>query len=287
VTGQDGGCRDAGPCREAGEPLAGPGWKLTHGGSGGGAAFMYWGTDPAASGEVAGGGGGGGAIVIASSTRIDIVGGQVLANGGARGYQGGGGAGGLIRLVADVVSSSGSTTYLQAYSVCSYSPWSTVPFCTVAVDQLAGCGAPGIIEIETLDQSTLNLSAIPANVYFAAPRRALPWGEDPAQQPRLTITKVQGLTVPALPTNVHPHRHPVLTLPADVLLTIEVSAEHVPTDAAVKVGMNTVGRGRQVVSAGYASGTLASSLWQAQMTIPADARVGDFQAWVRQITVPE
>lgn len=291
LTGQDGGCRAGVLCKDGGEKLAGPGWKLTHGGSGGGAAFMYWGADPAASGEVEGGGGGGGAIVIASSTRIGIYNGSIQANGAGRGYFGGGGGGGLIRLVADVVTSRlGETTYpayLLASSNCQYNPWSSAPFCSVSADGVAACGAPGLIEIETLDQSTFALTSNPANVYFAAPRRALPWGDDPAQQPSLTITKVEDLTVPPLPTNVHPHRHPVLTIPTGVNLTVEVAGKYVPTDAAVKIGVNTVGRGRQVVSAGYVSGDLTASIWRAEIALPADTRVGDLQAWVRQITVPE
>ena len=291
LQGQFGGCRDDGICAEPGEPLAASGWKYTHGGNGGGAAFMYWGAAPAGSGEVEAGGGGGGAIVIAAGGRIAIFGGVIRANGATRGYRGGGGGGGLVRLVAGEVTSrdgaSLTTAYLYADSSCQYAPWSTAPFCTPFVDNLAACGAPGVIEIETLDQSNLLLAASPT-AHFAAPRRALPWGESQAEGPRLTIVSVEDLSLPALPPTAHPHRHPLVTLPTGVALTVEVHAAWVPTTAQMFVGMNTLGHGRVAVAAAVEpGGTLASSVWQAELTVPAGTRIGDLQVWVPQIEVPE
>ena len=289
VQGQFGGCRDDGLCAEAGEALTDVGWRYAHGGSGGGAAFMYWGADPSGS-DVEAGGGGGGALIIASSGRIGMYG-YLLALGAARGYRGGGGGGGLLRLVADeVTSNDGGTQYtaaLFANSSCQYAPWSSAPFCTPFVDQLGACGAPGVIEIETLDASRLLTTGTPT-VHFGSPRDALPWGESQVQQPRITISKIGGLDVPALPPTAHPHKQPVVTLPTGVALTVEIEAAWVPTTVQVFVGLNTVGLGRSSVAAVIEPGsTLASSTWKAQITVPAGTRLGDLQAWVPRIDVVE
>lgn len=287
--GQFGACRVAGICVEPGSELAGVGWKYTHGGGGGGAGLMYWGDEPSI-GDVEAGGGGGGALIIASSGRIQVFG-TLFARGGARGAHGGGGGGGLLRLVADEVTShDGTSQYtagLYAESYCQYAPWSQAPFCTPFADGVAACGAPGVIEVETLDASRFWVQSTPT-VHYGSPRTALPWGESQAQQPRLTITKIAELAVPALPPTAHPHRQPLVTLPTGVALTVEIEAAWVPTTVSMFVGVNTVGLGRTSVGATVQpGGTLASSVWHAVVTVPANTRLGDLQAWVPRLDVVE
>ena len=110
------------------------------GGTDGGNTATQFGNDPSYAGVSAGAGGG--AMVVASTTRITISG-SILANGGAgielNGFTcpSGSGSGGAIRLVAPVVSVTGT---LQATS--------PVKNCTAP-------GSPGRIRIESVSPGTI------------------------------------------------------------------------------------------------------------------------------------
>lgn len=94
--------------------------------------------------------------------------------------------------------------------------------------------------------------------------------------------------MPALQTTTHPHRHPMVTIPTGFDLSVDVEARYVPLDAAVYVGVNTVGRGRQIYTTTLQpGGSPEASVWRATINVPDGTRVGDVQAWVAQITVPE
>ena len=130
------------------------------GGSGGGGD----GGDPGV-----GGGGGAGGILIASNTRI-VVDGNILARGGAGGFnRRNDGSGGGIRLVAPEVSGSG----------------------TLDVGLPQGIGSAGRMRIDALDRSGIAMTFRPIQtVTFGVAMVAIP---DPL--PRLDVIEAAGTTI--------------------------------------------------------------------------------------------
>lgn len=118
-----------------------------------------------------GGGGGGGAILIASNTRIHLAGRINAIGAGGSGLAYNGGSGGAVRLVAPVVSGTGTVD-------------------VTGHEGLAAAGH-GRIRVDTLDRSQMGLNFRP-NSTVAIGSLMLVW---PNPLPRLDLTEVAGRTV--------------------------------------------------------------------------------------------
>ena len=132
------------------------------GGSGGGGAGP--------TSTIRGGGGGGGAILLASDTRVEVTG-AVTALGGQSQITNGHGSGGGIRIVAPVVSGSGTLNAAGG-----------------AHSQIAGHGR---IRVDTIDLAGINFNMTPSG---AVSLGSLLVGIPP-RLPRLDILEVAGETV--------------------------------------------------------------------------------------------
>lgn len=208
-------------------------------GGGGGAATSI----PGASG-----GGGGGAILIASSGTLTING-AVRANGGRGGVlsanaaDGGGGSGGAIRLVASMLTGSGS---IQAVGSRGGNSSTT------------GRGGVGRVRLEADNFSFASNSSPTAS--FSQPR-----GVTLAGMPALSITSVNGITVPAIPNGFDDVRLPASTVsPLDVI----VRATNVPLGLTVNVRVTpSLGTSTSVASNAL-TGTTAISTATASVSLP-------------------
>lgn len=155
------------------------------------------------------GGGGGGAILVASSGTI-TVNGSITANGGSGVNSGGGsGSGGGIKLVANIISGTGSLVAVGGFG----SP---------------GAGGAGRIRMEFFSNSskmTTNPASSlgsPGEVFVSA-------------QPGLTITSIGGQSAPANPTGNY--NQPDIPLPSTTTnpVTVNISAANIPVGTTVKV----------------------------------------------------
>lgn len=202
-------------------------------------------------GEVRSGGAGGGAILVACNSSISVTNsGVVRARGGAgHAYNSsahlwsGSGAGGAIRLVAESVTVGGSAN--------------------AEGGQGGNWGGPGRIRIEAntiQGNGPINPSASTAVVGSTA----LIWADDLA--PRIRVTSIGTAPVPADPSP----RLPTSDVDLDVTnpVTITITAENVPTDWNMTVRVTPIDGSQQTASAVFVSGDLASSTWQAQITVP-------------------
>ncbi|HWL95655.1 MAG TPA: hypothetical protein VNT79_19205 [Phycisphaerae bacterium] len=218
------------------------------GGSGGGAgrsSFV----------NVSNAGAGGGAILMAAANTITITG-QITANGGdgsvAAGRGGGAGSGGGIRLVANQINSTGSLRAVGGSAVSNFG-------------DSGGAGAVGRIRAEgnnvSISDSTPSFSAgLPGATATIWP---------PASAPRVTITQVHTQAAPADPKAGY-------DFPADVAVTnpnvmaVRLQCANVPIDGSADVYVRVVpNKGEDfIVEAVFVSGTLASSIWEAQTQLP-------------------
>ena len=117
-----------------------------------------------------GGGGGGGAILLASDTGVNITG-SILANGGF-GSNVGHGSGGGIRMVAPVVSGTGSVN--------------------VTGGQSFRVGGAGRIRVDLIDRSQLRLGLFPSTAISVGAFMQV----FPPVVPRLDIVNVAGQAIP-------------------------------------------------------------------------------------------
>lgn len=201
--------------------------------------------------EVRSGAAGGGAILIASNSSIAVANSGVVRARGGAGYAynsdsnhwSGSGAGGAIRLVADSVTVGGSVN--------------------AEGGQGGHWGGSGRIRIEAntiQGNGPINPSASTA----VAGSTALIWADDLA--PRIRVTSIGTAPVPADPSP----RLPTSDVDLDVTnpITITIAAENVPTDWNMSVRVTPIDGSQQTASAVFVSGDLASSIWQAQITVP-------------------
>ncbi|MBI5885115.1 MAG: hypothetical protein HZB85_00825 [Deltaproteobacteria bacterium] len=209
------------------------------GGSGGGAGgsnISYVG--PA-------GGGGGGAILIASSGTINVAG-QIFAKGGngTSSYimYGGGGSGGAIRLIANTISGNGTISAVGGYASGS-----------------AGKGGDGRVRLETF---TMTRTATTTPVYSFA----LPTSVTPPNMPVLSITKVGGIAVPAVPSGTYGSLD--VTLPFNTVnpVSIEISGANIPVGTTV-TAVVAPEVGAVTTATGTLSGTDAASTAAVQLTL--------------------
>ena len=213
-------------------------------GGGGGAARTANGV-PTFSGN--GGGGGGGAAVLASSTKILLTG-TITVDGG-NGGNCGHGSGGAIRLVAPVVTGTGSLS-------------AVTPSCSGVV------GASGRISVEAFTNTFTGTSS-PAASLSASPG-PVTTASMPAliNLPTLAITSVGGMTVPTVPTG----SYTTVDLPLPVGTTnpvpVTLAAVNTPLSTPLTVRVVPVAGSATTVSASALSGTFTSSTATASVTLP-------------------
>lgn len=208
------------------------------GGSGGSASLMN---------TAVSGGGGGGAIMIVSATKVEHSG-AIYAHGGTP-WLAGAGSGGAIKIVAETITGGGAL-YAQARGA------------DVAL------GGEGRIRLEAITNTLSGVIDPPASL---ATTSTTPKLFPDALTPRIVSTKLSTENVPADP-------RPLSIYPTDVLLdtpatyTLEIACEQVPVppaSASVVARIVPAQGASTKVNATYVSGNLGSSLWTAQIPVPA------------------
>ena len=217
-------------------------------------------------GAGANGGAGGGALLIASSVSI-TVNGTVTAAGGNGNYSGsasGGGGGGGIRLVAPLIAGYGTITAAGGSG-----GWEQTN-CT-------NDGASGTVRLESY-QFTFNGNT-GGNRYTASPvALLLPVANT---QPLITVTTINGITVPTSPTGSF--TVPDVVLNSTSPLTVAIHAVNVPTGTTPTLYFSTQNFPDQtIVANGPLTGTQASSNTTATVTLSPGYSVGFVTAtWVQ------
>ena len=234
------------------------GYGTPGGGQGGGGTYGNEGVFPLIGGsggagegwyQNRGGGAGGGAILIASSGTISLNG-QIWSRGGGSGGVSGGGSGGAIRLVADSVQGLG---ILRAPG---------------GGNQSGTAGGAGRIRIE----SPSAYLADPGDPPYSLSSVPGPLWPD-ATLPRLSITSVDGLPVPADPLAGIVTPDVVLADTTQSPLTIAISAAYIQPGTTVEVYLNRDIGARDTVISTPLAGTLESSTASATALFPRGRRV--------------
>ena len=222
---------------------------LFGGSGGGGGATTTVSGQPTVTGG--GGGGGGGAVVIASSTQI-LVTGAVTADGGVGGVgyscSGASGSGGAIRLVAPVITGTG-TIRAMTPAYCSFPP--------------AQPSGRIRLEASSTGQGFTGSSTPPASLAVIAASTPTP-----SNLPTLRISSVGGIAVPAVPTGSYST--------ADVSLPVQTASAVPVVLTAANTPLNTSYVVRLVPSTGTATtftaaapvGTPTHSTATANVTFP-------------------
>lgn len=209
-------------------------------GGGGGAGAVN------ASGAPGGGGGGGGGALLIAATKGVTVTGSLLANGGKGAGtvncswgisndsgSGGGGSGGFIRILTPVYAGGGSISVAGGTGGCQSSGYFG-----------GGNGSVGRYSVETLIGGTLSFAGLP----------------------KVNITKVAGVAVPATPTGASDVSLP---LSQDNPVVVEIAANNIPLAATIKLTMTPVHSGDAIsVDAVPLSGSFENSTTTASITIP-------------------
>ncbi len=240
INGGGGGFGTAGGTSGSGYGAAGAAYGNARlipliGGSGGGGCAG----DPGSA--KCGGGGGGGALLIASTTTITISG-VLKADGGSTIYYGcglgdcpcsGGGSGGAIRLIANIISGTGSITAKGGNLDRSIK------------------GGTGRIRIEAYTNS-LASATDPPYTY------GQPGSVFASQMPILSITSIAGVNVPANPMGSY--AQPDILLPSTITnpVTVAVAANNIPVGTTVTISVIPQ-YGSAIVATTTLSGTQSSS----------------------------
>lgn len=214
------------------------------GGSGGGGG-AHGVSDPNSTLVGSGGGAGGGAILIASSTSITFASGTITANGGAGGIgavagncgdpfgAGGGGSGGAIRLVAPVISGSGTLSAISRNpNMCGQ----------------GGLGGPGLIRLEAFQQ-TCNCGLNNTPTRFATPFAVFL----PTALPSVRVVSVAGAPVSQNPSGSFQIPDVIINSGASVPVVIE--ARNVPVGIVVSLHLFSETGSDQFVDSPPLSGT--------------------------------
>lgn len=211
------------------------------------------------SGSGGSGGAGGGALLIASSASISVTG-TITANGGdaTYNYGAGGGAGGAIRLVAPVITGTGTITA---------SGGGAGGFCGTSGPN--NPGANGIVRFEFFQNSFTGTTA--GNVYTATPFNLfVPATTD---QPSIVVTSIGGVAVPPNPTGSF--TVPDVILNSGSPLTVNISASNIPLGTIPTVYFSTENFPDQTITANAGlAGTLASSTTTATVTLNPGYSIG-------------
>ncbi len=198
------------------------------------------------------GGAGGGAILIVASGTI-TVNGSITANGGA-GH--GSGSGGAIRLVANALGGSGT---LKANG-----------------GRAGNSGGEGRVRLEA-NSFTTSMDAAPVASTGAPDNPVLIW--PPAAAPTVRVVSVGQVDVPSDPRAAF-DSGPDVTLNNDQVQVI-LEASNVPATSLVTVRVVPRYGNPVIVTATPTGGTLASSTWTAQVTLPRGYSVLQARAELR------
>ncbi len=209
------------------------------GGSGGGGGGIC-----CASAYGGSGGAGGGAIQIVSTVSITITG-SLTANGGAS-TGAGGGSGGAIHLEAPVVAGNGSVQAVGGYNnaCCGYQGY-------------AGNGWTRV------DVTTNNFTGtITPNPAFG-PLFNVPL---PSAVPTISITSINGIAVPSVPTASF--SSPDVTINSAGAVPIALAASNIPVGTILTLLVSSETGVDQTVSATALTGTVANSTATASIVWP-------------------
>ncbi len=210
------------------------------------------------------GGGGAGAIMIAANGTISISDtGSVTADGGeggdSLGIGGGGGAGGAIFFKAQTINTTASATVTAARGVGGAGE---------NTNRGGGLGGTGRIRYEANFSDMNNghtIASAPSPVFQA-------------NMPTLTITALNGESVPASPSGSYDSPDVVLDLTTDNPLTVDIAATNIPTGTTVTVILNPIYKEAISFTSTALTGTEASSTATASVTMPSWATQMIFQA---------
>lgn len=224
------------------------------GGGGGGSASNLNATPGA------GGGAGGGAILIASSTEI-VINGGIEARGGNGGpdmsgstqKDGGGGSGGSIRLLAGIISGTGTLNVDGGVG-----------------DTAGGFGSAGRVRLEAIQHNFAGTSD--SETRFVTPGLVFP----PSTSPRVRVTAVDGVSVPANPTGATTVAD--LTIDAGGPITISLEANNIPLGTTIDLIMVSETRERMALTSTPLAGTFGASTATATATIPHGFSIFSIQA---------
>jgi hypothetical protein len=213
------------------------------GGSGGGGAFGVSGS---------GGSAGGGAIQIVSSVSITING-SILANGGINDCVACSGAGGAIHLEAPIVAGTGTVQALGGSS------------------NGQTYGGNGWLRVDTTSNNFTGQFQPAAifGVLFNVPL--------PTAVPTVTITSINGMSVPAAPTASY--TAPDVIINNGTAVPVAIAATNVPVGTVVMLYVSSETGTGQVVSASPLAGTVASSTATASIVWP----LGVSRVYVRAV----
>lgn len=241
-------------------------------GGGGGGGNVGNATAPASSGGA--GGGGGGALVICSGSPATVGSiainstGIIAARGGKGGNgvnlspAGGGGGGGAIRLIADIVTGSGTITTQGGIG--------GIKGTSQTAAQYDGTpGANGLIRFECLSCAVTGTT-----VSSATPALAPPAPVFPSPIPTLRITAIGTTSVPASPTASL--TTPDVVLPTAVInpVPVTVTATNIPIVTWITVYNYVPGTAnRASFGQNQLSGTLASSNATVSGNFPTGASI--------------
>lgn len=241
-----------------GTAYADPGYHFLHGGSGGGGGNTF------------AGGGGGGVLILAATTSVTING-QILARGGSIWDRAGAGGGGVIRIVSEEISGTGSIDASSRLLGCDG-------------HNEGACGGDGIVRIEAYDISQAAFAILPSS-FNSLPLDAVPYAA--SQRPRLVISQVAGKTPFGGSYFGHQHQSPGVSVPSETTITVEVTANFVPVEQVVNVIVNTIGGGRQIYPSTPLAGTFEQSVATADVDIPANVAIGTIEAWVPNVPIAD
>lgn len=198
-----------------------------------------------------GGGAGGGAALIASSVSITLTSGSIQAIGGATtttgclgtfGYGGGGSGGALYVLAPDILGTGSIYAYGNGSVYSGGTGWTRVDAFNLST---------GIGFSPTPYRSTPVLVLMPTDV----------------TERTLRVQSVGGETVPDNPTGTFVVPDVAINTASPVQFVIK--GVNVPTNATVKVFLNSTDDDDQELTATFSSGTEADSTWTASATVPS------------------
>jgi len=270
--------------------------RILHGGSGGGCGDM--------NGTAYGGGGGGGVLVVVAGTSIYTGVGTsagFYAAGGNSVSGGGGGGGGMVRLISPVIYGDGLIDVRGSWAASIPGAHTTVPSCN-NTSNYGGCGGNGLVKLEGYDVA----GNFVQYTHRANGRDSLKFGAP--QTPVLAAANIPTVEVinveatfdgsvenqqpPPVDFTDHPYVHPGMYFRSEQVVTVTVLTKHVPNTAVVKVRMNAMNPANDtsiVVNAGAPTAGANGSYeytWTANLTVPADAKIGSIEAWVASVCTP-
>jgi hypothetical protein len=239
--GQPGGAGNPPSGAYATNGTANSGWLY----GGAGIQPLIGGSGSAGDDQLRDGAGGGGALLVACA-HTHTLSGSILARGGAADK--GGGSGGAVRLVADKLAGAGAINASGGTAA----NWS---------------GGVGRIRLEA-NASTMTGTATPA-ASVGIPIVGNPDVFPPANAPRLTVTQVGGVNVPADPKASLQAPGQDVSLATTGPVKIRLQASNVPLNWRVLVrAIPKTGQDSYAYAANV-SGDAASSVWEATVTLPA------------------